>query len=211
MIRFLAFQPGWAARSPTPPDSIDEEKHQSKHISIVPAIVITPPPSPVLGVGHHAHSAGTNWERDLVYLHPPPYLHPLYHNYLRESRHGSLERRRLWWRTLSTVMLLLIITISLYGMYGTHSSEGRDREDLAAGRARQEPTWIPNAHASDASAVSFRFEPPRLLKWLAVDRDALSRAAPMGTPDDGTPRTPGLSILGVIGAGWRTRQDGETW
>ena len=108
--------------------------------------------------------------------------------------------------------LLLIASISLYGMYVIHSSEGRALDDLAAGLARQEPdegAWIPNAHNVDSSVVSFRFELPRFLEWLVLDRDALSSAAPINIPEGEMPRARGLSILGVIGASWRSSQDGE--
>jgi len=175
MSRFSTFRLAWPARWATSLGSIDEEKHLSKDTLIVPTIVITPPPSPAFG--YHPHSAGTSWlisEPDPLYLHPPLYLRPLYHNYLRTSRHRSLESRRRkgsWWWTLTAVILLLITSISLHGLYSIHSSEGRALDGLAAGLARQEPdegASIPDVHG-DPSVVFFHFELPRFLEWLAVD------------------------------------------
>ena len=187
---------------------------------MVPTIVITPPPSPDLEVGHHAHSAEPSWsmyEPNPFYLQPPPYLHFPHRDYLRESRHRSLERHRhegSLWRTLIAVILLLITSSSLYGMYSLHLSEAQALDDLAAGLARQEPdegARIPNPHSEYPSVVPFRFELPRFLEWLAVDSDGLDGPTLLENQSDETPRTRGVSILGVIGVVWRHSQAGDAW
>ena len=214
MGRVSTFQPALPARWAPSPDPIDEEKYPPNDTPIVPTIVVTPPPSPDLGAGYHARST---FELDPVYLHPPPYLHPLYHNYLGESRQRCLERRRhqsSWWWTLTAVVLLVITTISLCAMYSTYSSEVRALDDLAAGLARQGSdggAWTPNVRNGDSTVVPLRFELPRFLEWFTVDRDTLSGTAPVGILGDESPRTRRLSILGVIGVGSRHGKDGDTW
>jgi len=178
MSRLSNFRRAWPARWSTSSDSIDEEKHVLKYTPIIPAILITPPPSPSISinVGHHAHSAETSWpvsEPNPFYLQPPQYLYPLHRDYHREPRHRSLDRRQpegpRWW-TLIAVFLLLIISSALHAMHNIHLSEARVRDESAHGFARQEPdegAWIPNPVSGDSSPVSFRFELPRFLEWLA--------------------------------------------
>jgi hypothetical protein len=154
----------------------DEEKHVSKYTPAVPTIIITPPSSPIISAGHHAHSAKTSWpisEPNPLYLHPMHYIQPLHRDLPRESRHRSFERRQRegprWW-TLTAVLLLLIISSSLHGMYSIHSSEARACNESAHGLARQEPeegACIPNPVDGGHSLASFRFELPRFFEWLA--------------------------------------------
>lgn len=160
------------ARWPAPSDSIDEEKAVSKYIPVVPTIVITPPPSPNISSGQQAHSHETSWpisEPNPFYLQPPPYLLPLHNDCRRESRHRSLVRGQHGWRTLIAVLILLIISSSLHGMYSIHLSEARTRDISTNGRARQEAgegALTPNPVSGDSSVVSLRFELPQFFDWL---------------------------------------------
>ena len=201
----------WPARWSTSSDSSDEEKRVPKDIPLVPTILITPPPSPTR---QHAHPAETAWSTSKpnpFYLYPPPYLRPLHHDYLNEPRHRSLERRHhkgSWW-TLAAVFLLLILSSSLHSMYSIHSSEARERDGLAAGLTRQEPDEPTRALPVDSgsSVVPFRFELPRFLEWLAVDRKGLGSPTLMEDHrDDTLAGTQGAPIPGIIGAGRRPRQ-----
>lgn len=168
MSRLSKFRRAWPARRSTSSDSIDEEKRVPEETPLVPTIIITPPPSPNRD---HAHRAETGWpisEPNPFYLQPLPYLRPLYHDYLRESRHPSLERRQhkpSWW-TLAAVFLLLIISSSLHNMYSIHSSEAGGRDELAAGLTRQEPDEPARVPPVDggSSVVPFRSEMPRFIE-----------------------------------------------
>jgi len=134
---------------PAPPDSFDEEKHVPMDTLTVPTIVITPPPSPNIGVGHHTHSYETSWpisEPNPFYLQPPPYLRPLHHGCLRQSRHRPLMRGHHGWWTLTLVLILLITSSSLHGMYSINSSGrvARARDKSANEAARQEAVEGPD-------------------------------------------------------------------
>ena len=159
------------ARWPPPSDSIDEEKGISKYTPVVPTIVITPPLSPNIGAGQ-AHSYETSWpisEPNPFYLQPPQYLLPLHNDCRRELRHRSLVRGRHGWRTLTSVLILLMLSSSLHGVYSTQLSEARTRDISANGRARQEAgegAWTPNPVSGDPSFVSLRFELPQFFDWL---------------------------------------------
>ena len=160
------------ARWSTSSDSNDKEKHVSKDIPMVPTIVITPPPSPSFSTSHHAHSNESSWpisEPNPFYLQPSHYLHPSYHGHPRESRHRSLVRRQHGWWALTAVFFLLIISSSLHGMYISHLSEARARNESIHRPARQEPeeeVWIPDPVGGHSSIVTHRFELPRFLDWL---------------------------------------------
>jgi hypothetical protein len=216
MSRLSSFRYPWPARS-TSSESFDEEKHVSKDIPTIPTIIITPPPSLDLAAGNHALSAESIFAPDPFYLQPPLHPHLRLYDYLRKSQHPALERRQqkgLRW-TLIAMFLLLLISSSLHGVYITNASDARASDDSEDGLVYQEPdegtAWDPHPLGGDSPIVSFRFELPRFLEWLAADPDVFGRPTPKDDHGSDTPGTRRVSILGVIGVGWRPRDDGDAW